>query len=190
MSQSYFEDLTIEKMVFTEKPLAKGFYEGCTFSGCDFANADISDTNFTDCAFKDCNLSLAKIVKTTFNHVHFTGCKMLGLHFDECSKMIFSVQFTSCVLNLSSFFRLNMKKTTFSSCSLHEVDFTETDLAGASFDDCDLAGAIFDGTNIEKADFRKAINYTLDPDKNKVKKARFAVAGLAGLLGKHNLDIH
>jgi uncharacterized protein YjbI with pentapeptide repeats len=72
---------------------------------------------------------------------------------------------------------------------LQEVDFTACDLSSAIFDKCDLAGATFDNTNIEKADFRTAYNYSIDPDKNKLKKAKFSLTGISGLLDKYNIDI-
>ena len=72
---------------------------------------------------------------------------------------------------------------------MHEVDFTETDLLGSIFDNCDLHAAVFENTIVEKADFRNAYNYSIDPEKNYIQKARFSVAGLPGLLFKYNIDI-
>jgi len=82
-----------------------------------------------------------------------------------------------------------MKKTSFLRCVLHHVDFTETDLAAASFDQCDLTDASFDRSVLEKTDFRTAFGYRIDPQMNKVKKAKFSSSGLAGLLDKFELDI-
>ena len=42
---------------------------------------------------------------------------------------------------------------------------------------------------LEKADFRGAFNYSLDPELNRIKGARFSPAGLAGLLGKYGIRI-
>jgi uncharacterized protein YjbI with pentapeptide repeats len=72
---------------------------------------------------------------------------------------------------------------------MHEVDFSESDLSNATFDNCDLLTATFDRTVLEKADFRTAYNYAIDPENNRIKKARFSTAGLAGLLFKYDLDI-
>jgi fluoroquinolone resistance protein len=72
---------------------------------------------------------------------------------------------------------------------LTEADFSESDLTAAVFDHCDLARATFDHTVLEKADFRTAVNYSIDPEKNKIKKARFSMAGIAGLLDKYDIDI-
>jgi hypothetical protein len=49
--------------------------------------------------------------------------------------------------------------------------------------------AKFENTNLEKADFRTAFNYSFNPDLNQIKKAKFAVQGLAGLLLHHQIMI-
>jgi fluoroquinolone resistance protein len=72
---------------------------------------------------------------------------------------------------------------------LHEIDFTETNLSAAVFDHSDLSGSIFDGTKLEKADFRTAYNYSIDPERNRLKKAKFSLSGAAGLLDKHDIQI-
>lgn len=72
---------------------------------------------------------------------------------------------------------------------MKEVDFTETDLSMAVFKNCNLANAIFERSILEKADFRSAKNYVFDPALNKMKKAKFSYAGIAGLLTKYNIDI-
>jgi uncharacterized protein YjbI with pentapeptide repeats len=82
-----------------------------------------------------------------------------------------------------------MKKTCFDHCVLHETDFAETDLTEAVFDHCDLMGAVFDNCNLEKADFRTAYNFTINPEKNNLRKARFSLSGLSGLLVQYELDI-
>jgi fluoroquinolone resistance protein len=45
------------------------------------------------------------------------------------------------------------------------------------------------GIQIEKADFRTAYNYHLDPESNRLKGAKFSFHGLPGLLGKYGLEI-
>ena len=62
-------------------------------------------------------------------------------------------------------------------------------LSAASFVGSDLSGAVFDRTILEKADFREALHYRIDPETNKVKGARFDLEGLPGLLGKWGIRI-
>ncbi|MCJ8155237.1 pentapeptide repeat-containing protein [Chryseobacterium sp. SSA4.19] len=70
-----------------------------------------------------------------------------------------------------------------------EVDFSECDLSNASFGYCDLSGAIFDKTNLEKADFRMAVNYSIEPAQNRLKKAKFSLSEVHGLLSHLGVEI-
>jgi uncharacterized protein YjbI with pentapeptide repeats len=56
------------------------------------------------------------------------------------------------------------------------------------FENCDLAGAIFENTILERADFRTARNFSLDPEINQIKKAKFSLADLPGLLLKYDIE--
>ena len=82
-----------------------------------------------------------------------------------------------------------MKNTAFQDCSLKEVDFTEVDLTGSVFQNTELERATFQRSNLEKVDFRTALNYAIDPELNKIKKAKFALSGIAGLLTRHQIVI-
>jgi fluoroquinolone resistance protein len=42
---------------------------------------------------------------------------------------------------------------------------------------------------LEKADFRTAYNYSIDPEKNRIKKAKFSIFGVTGLLDKYDIEI-
>ena len=111
------------------------------------------------------------------------------MHFENCDQFLFEVDFVNCILNLSSFYKLKLKKTRFKDSNLSEVDFTETDLASSLFDNCDLAGARFERTILEKADLRTSRNYSIDPELNKIKKAKFSAHGITGLLDKYDIEI-
>lgn len=49
--------------------------------------------------------------------------------------------------------------------------------------------AVFQQTNLEKTDFTTAYNFVFDPESNRMRKARFSVYGLPGLLEKYGLEI-
>ena len=189
MSKLCIEDETIENMDFIAIPFTSKEYEGCKFLHCSFAKADLSNFRFVECSFTDCDWSNAKLLTTTLNDIRFVDCKLLGLHFESCSDFLFSVSFQNCTLNFSSFYQRQLKKTVFKNSVLQEVDFTDADLTGSVFDTCDLGKAVFDNTILEKVDFRTAYNYAIDPERNKLKKAKFDRIGLAGLLGKYDIDI-
>ena len=69
------------------------------------------------------------------------------------------------------------------------MDFTEADLNNSVFDKCDLLNSKFDVTVLEGTDFRTAFNYSIDPEKNKIKKAKFSASGISGLLDKYDIEI-
>jgi len=48
--------------------------------------------------------------------------------------------------------------------------------------------ATFDNFS-ERTDFRTSFNYSIDPEKNRIRKARFSLIGIAGLLNKYDIDI-
>lgn len=186
---SFFSDQTFSKINPNQTSLESGDYENCTFKHCDFSGLNFSKFKFIDCEFQECNFSLALISNTSFQDVHFTDCKMLGLRFDSANQFGLSLHFENCTLNHSSFYQCKLPKIKFVDSQLQEVDFTESDLSDSLFDGCDLMHAIFDQTNLEKADFRTAIHFQIDPEKNKIKKAKFSVNGLVGLLSKYQIQI-
>jgi fluoroquinolone resistance protein len=189
MERIYVEDKRFEKVDFAVKPLSIADYENCSFINCNFSNVDLTSICFSECEFVDCNLSTAKLIKTSFRDAKFKDCKLMGLHFDHTSNFLFSVYFQNSVLDLSSFYEVNLKKTVFKKCILREVDFTGADLTNACFDNCDLHGAVFAHSILEKTDFRTAYNYSIDPASNRIKKAKFSLAGVAGLLDKFDIEI-
>ncbi|MEQ8583250.1 MAG: pentapeptide repeat-containing protein [Marinoscillum sp.] len=186
--EDYFEEQVFNGVNFTEQRLDKGEYNLCRFVNCSFSGVDLSYLVFSECVFENCDLSNARMNSSSWKEVQFNECKLLGLIFSDCNPFLIAMNFRGCQLNFSSFYQLNLKGSKFEQCSLHEVDFTETNLTGASFYQSDLSGAIFENTILEKSDFRSAQNYALDPELNKLKKAKFSMPEVVGLL--HKLDIH
>lgn len=183
------QDKTFSNVNYVEKKLADREFVQCTFINCDFTKSDLRNNDFESCHFKQCNFSMAVIDGAGFRNAVFTGCKVLGVDFTRCNKFLFSFSFHECLVDYCTFFGTKLKKTRFEDCSMKEVDFSEADLTASVFKNCDLAGARFSNTILEKADFRTAHNFSIDPDGNRVKKAKFSASNLAGLLHKHQLDI-
>jgi uncharacterized protein YjbI with pentapeptide repeats len=129
------------------------------------------------------------LINTLLRDVQFNECKMLGMGFDKSNPLGLTLSFDNCILNFSSFFRTKLKQTRFNNCQLQDTDFTEGDLSGSFFENCDFSRAMFDHTNLEKTDFRTAFNYTIDPESNKIKKAKFSWPSATGLLSKYNIEI-
>lgn len=155
-------------------------YEDCLFTGCLFSSADLRDCEFTDCRFERCDLSMALLENTSMRTVRFHECKLLGTSFENCNQILFSPDFERCLLDYASFRRAKLRKRLFCGCSLRQADFSAADLSGAVFADCDLDGATFDRTVLEKTDFSTARNYSIDPETNRIRRARFSIGGLPG----------
>ena len=115
--------------------------------------------------------------------------KCLGLRFENCNKFGFTVSFDNCILSHSSFYQTKLKKIIVKNSKLDEVDFTDCDLSNSVFDNCDLTRAVFSNTKLVKADLRTSYNYSIDPEINRIKKAKFSLLGLSGLLEKYDIEI-
>ena len=186
---TYISEERFENQNFTEEPPKYTDFEECTFTNCDFSSLDISGLKFVDCAFTGCNLSMVKTFDTVFSDVRFTNCKMLGIRFEDCHAVGASYEFDHCQLDYASFYQQHLKGKTIISCQFKEADFTESDVSRTRFDDCDFRLARFDRTNIEGSDFRTSYNYSISPMTNRIKKAKFSLNGVVGLLDDFDVVI-
>lgn len=184
------ENKLFKNVDYTEKILREREFYRCKFVACIFLKSDFIGNSFEECIFENCNFSMTKIQGSGFSDAIFIGCKILGVNFSECNKLMFSFSFSDCQIDYSTFFGTKLLKTKFEKCSLRETDFSEVNLTSSVFLDCDLTGAIFSNTILDKVDFRTASNYSIDPEFNKLKKAKFSSLNLEGLLYKYQLDIH
>jgi uncharacterized protein YjbI with pentapeptide repeats len=180
---------TIQGKDFSNGKLSNMEYDSVLFADCNFSKADLSNISFIDCTFKTCDMSLVKVNNTAFNNAQFINCKLLGIDFSRFKDFLLSFSFDTCTLDFASFYQKKIKKTIFKDCSIKEVDFNETDLTESRFVECDLTLAVFQQSILEKVDFRKAYNYGIDLEVNKVKNAHFASSGLSGLLLKYPIII-
>jgi uncharacterized protein YjbI with pentapeptide repeats len=185
MAKSYFTDQVFKQT----KSIESGDYENCRFVNCVLPKCDLSGINFIECEFEHCDFSSSKLHDTAFKTVAFDSSKLVGLCFEDCNEFLFSIDFKDCNLNLSSFYRVNPQNLSFKNCNLKEVDFTEAELNEVIFDNCDLASAIFKNTNLVKAGLRTSYNFLIDPEWNNIKKSKFSLQGLPGLLQKYNIHI-
>lgn len=183
------EDQTFQSFPFFQEFNEPKEFDNCTFERCDFSHQNLSNFRFIDCTFEDCNLGLATLENTQFQSVLFSKCKLIGLKFEQCNSFGMAVQFVSCVLDFSSFYQCVLKNTSILQCSLREVDFTESVWVGSRFTGSDLSLSVFDRTQLEKVDFREAINYQIDPENNSLKGAQFSLAQVSGLLTKYSIKI-
>jgi fluoroquinolone resistance protein len=189
MKREFFEGREFTNIKASQIPLEAGEYEDCSFKSCDFSDSDLSNMVFLNCEFRSCNFSMTNLDQASMIDLKFNGCKILGIRFEECNQLISGLLFENCSINLSSFCKLKLKNTIFRNSQVNESDFTGTDLSESVFEKCDLSGSVFDHTNLSKVDFRTAFNYSIDPEKNFIKKARFSTQGIRGLLDKYEIEI-
>jgi uncharacterized protein YjbI with pentapeptide repeats len=189
MSEVYIADETFTSANLPEEFPQKAIYDACVFEHINLSGAELSGFQLIDCQFISVNLAGAKLAGTGIRNTRFVDCKMTGIHFDDCHPLFFDPIFERCMLDLSSFYKRKLADKSLVGCSLKEVDFTEADLSGVDFSGADLLDAIFDQTRLVGADFRDAKDIQIDPEKNFLKKARFRIDALAGLLGKYELFI-
>ena len=164
-------------------------YERCTFADCDFSACNFTGVAFIDCTFTRCNFNEAKINYVGLRNAFFDGCNFTGVNFAMVDALLLGIEFKSCRLDYAKFYTLKIKGTVFTDCSLIAADFMSADLTGALFDGCDLHKAVFLDTIAIRADFTTSYNYAMDPERNKLRRARFSKEGLKGLLEKHEIVV-
>ncbi|QQL48556.1 pentapeptide repeat-containing protein [Mucilaginibacter ginkgonis] len=183
------EDQTFNRLSADDLKQHGSEFEHCKFINCDFQGAYLSNLVFIDCEFQDCNIALCDFKNTGLQNVVFTHCKLSGVDFSKTRDFLFKVRFADCLLDNAIFYRKKNKNGKFINCSCTETDFTDADLTGTLFDNCNLHRAFFGNTILKDADFTTSYNFTIDPDANMLKKTKFSVHGLPGLLTKYDIVV-
>lgn len=189
MSVKYLTDLTPTDRNYAPSEIMYTDFESCIFTRCDFTQCDFTGVVFIDCVFIDCNFYGARINYVAFRDVSFRNCDFSEVNWAMVDPLLFIVSFTGCRMDYAKFYTLKLKGTLFANSSFIAADFMNADLTDVVFDNCNLHKAVFIDTVANKADFTTSFNYTIDPERNKLKKASFSKDGLAGLLSKYDLVI-
>lgn len=189
MTENYIIGKEINGTVYQPEDIMYKDFERCTFTDCDFVDCNFTGVAFIDCIFISCNFNQAQINYVAFRDAAFTDCDFTGVNFTMVDALLFKVEFTGCRLDYAKFYTLKIKGTLFTNCSLTAVDFMNTDLTGVTFDNCNLHKSVFIDAIANKADFTTSYNFTIDPERNKLKKAIFSQAGLKGLLEKYEIVV-
>lgn len=183
------EDKTYTKINANELTALADTFENCKFINCNLEGAHLFKLSFINCSFEGCNLALAQFSDTGLQDILFKECKLSGADFSRSLGFLFGASFQDCILDNAIFHKKKNKGASFSNCSMIETDLTEADLTDARFINCNLHRASFNYTQLKNADLRTSYNYTINPDENNIKKARFSVHGLPGLLSKYDIRI-
>lgn len=189
MDFKYIDEQIFKNVNYAEKHLEIAEYEYCTFTNCNFSNVVLSEVKFSECEFLDCNFSNANLTNLSLQDVKFKNCKMLGLQFDGCNQFGFSANFDTCQLDHSIFYKMKLNRSSFINSQLNAVDFSEADLKKSKLVGCNLMEATFQNTILEMADLRNATNYSINPEENRIKGAKFSLPEVVGLLDKYDIKI-
>jgi fluoroquinolone resistance protein len=170
-----------DQVSLSKASIERSEFQGCEFTRCDLSQAVLSECRFDDCTFKSCDLSLIKPQDTYFRNCHFVGCKLIGINWTEAAKS-FSADFKDCMMHLSSFSGMNLKKGKIINCIATEVSFAESNMTECDCRMTDFSGSIFLRTNLTKANFSDAQHYLIDVRTNTVTKAKFSIPEAISLL--------
>lgn len=163
------------------------FYN-CTFNNIQFFKSTLTNCRFENCTFNNCDLSLSNIKESHFLEVEFNCCKLAGLDWRTALKP-FTIKFDECKLNDSIFFGLDLRGAEFIKSEVRHCDFEKCNLAKVSFSESDLLNSKFVNTNLNESDFTYSVNYSIDPQLNKIKKAKFSQPEVLALLDGFNILI-
>jgi fluoroquinolone resistance protein len=173
-SQSEYEDREFDKLDLSQVRISNTDFQSCIFNRCDLSRSIFSECRFDDCIFQAGDFSLVKFKDSHFRNSSFIGSKLVGIDWTEVSRT-FSVDFRDCVMNLSNFSGMNLKKRKLINCIAHEVSFAESNMTECDCTMTDFAGSIFSKTNLTKANFSHARNYSIDARNNTVTKLKLSL---------------
>lgn len=184
------------------------FYLNENFSAMEFSNSVLKDTEFTDCSFdkmnfektafkyvrfenctfSNCNLSLIKITACRFIDCRFTACKMIGINWQEAEAPV-EIMMEGCKLDYSIFYGLDLRRIEIRDSFATEVNFENADLSKGKFNGTDFSLSKFKNSNLSFSDFREATNYDINPEFNRIKKAKFSMPEAMTLLQCFDIEI-
>ncbi len=187
-SNKEYEKQTLIGLDASSQEIVSSTFSNCIFKNCNLFQTNLSGSTFADCKFGNCNVSMVGFKGVHFNNVEFTNCKLMGDNFEFCKfNFNFSARFINCVLELTNFSAVKIYGCSFKGSTFKKASFIGSKMVKCDFSSCDFEEAIFDNTDLSESNFKHAINYSIDPNKNKLKKAIFSMPDVVGLLG--NLDI-
>lgn len=189
LNKKDWDSHTFKKIQLADADLSNMSFEDCVFKDCEFTDCNLRNVSFNNCSFESCNISNSNLHQSKMGEVLFTGCKLVGIDFSTCKKLLFSMKIEACNLLMCNFSGLKLDGMSFGSSVFKDCDFYEASLSGTDFSKCDLQGTLFDNCNMVKADFRHATGYAIDPNKNKVKKAKFSMPEVLSFLAPLELEI-
>ena len=115
---------------------------------------------FVDCTFVASDLSNATLKNCVFRGVRFEHSKLIGINWTD-AETVMHLEFRQCQLSFGNFEGLDLRKSIFEDCIAREVEFARANLMTVNAQRTDSRGANFQGSNLTKADFRGAQEYSI-----------------------------
>ncbi len=179
----YNENSVYTGIDFAEYDPADIGFENCRFVSCRFPGLSLSGVSFCTCVFEGCEFTLTKFAGATLNGVSFSGCKLVGVNLSDCSDFGLSPEFRDSILDSVVAFGKSLRKLPIVDCRLKDCDFTEMDFKEADFSGSEFEAVAFHNCALEKADFRTARGYEIDPASNRIRGLRCSLPEAQSFLG-------
>lgn len=174
---------------YSHSSLENTLFEDCTFENSLFNGTSIRNTNFRNCTFRNCRFMNVEFESVKLSGARFTECSLIGLQFDTFGFREISFHTMNSRLEACVFEEVDISGAELEESLLRECSFLACELEGASFAGSDLPGTVFEQNNLTRANFRRAQNYELNPQNNKITKAQFSTPEVLTLLKYLNISI-
>lgn len=120
--------------------------------------------------------------------MEFKDCKIIGIDWTKTGRP-FRANFENCKMNDSIFYNLDLRSAKFINCEARNVDFEKANLNKSKLNKSDFLNSNFTGSDLSFSDFTEAINYRINPENCKIKKAKFSLPQVLTLLDQWDIVI-
>lgn len=183
-----FSDLNCPSIIVEDK-----IFDSCKFINANFPESQFIRCKFVDSEFDNCDLSAAQFKSSSLNNITFVESKATGINWTMLNwprvQLSSPFQFYNSIISYSSFYSLDLPELVIEACIAHDVDFREANLQRANFHLTDFEHSQFVNTNLSEADFTEAHSYSIDPNQNHIKRAKFSLPDAIHLLDGFDINI-
>lgn len=191
MPKQYYQGETFENP--DPALLQDAEFNDCTFTGCRWDNVRVRNCTFLSCTFQHCSWSSVVFSFCQMRDAWFSGCAFRSIAWGGLQGRSALVQpfgkAERCEFRYNEFSGMTFVGFDFSSCRFGDCIFDDCRLAGANFRCVPLGRTQFSRCDLQKADFREATDYAIDPSANKMQGARFSFPDVVALLSGFGLKI-
>lgn len=185
-----YDDKRLEGMRY-DSDIKSQTYSECVFDNCQFTDMALMDVVFSNCLFDNCAFRNVDMAGLRMQNTTLRGSACIGVDWSEVRRTgrLFPLfrEIRGCTLKFNSFFKMKIPKMSIADSSFLDCAFMECDLSASVFRNVDFRETTFQDCDLSKADFSEARNYRINTTSNRVRKAKFSLPEVVGLLD--NLDI-